>query len=66
MGYLLDTNILLRLFDRKSPIHLTVQAAVDRLKAQGEDLHIAPQNAVEFWNVATRAKERNGDQAMLP
>jgi len=60
MAYLLDTNILLRLFDKKSPAHSTVQAAVDRLKAQGKALHFAPQNAAEFWNVATRPLDKNG------
>ena len=54
MAYLLDTNILLRLFDDNSVDHVTVFATVDGLKEQGESLYFAPQNAAEFWNVATR------------
>jgi predicted nucleic acid-binding protein len=60
MACLLDTNVLLRLFDRQSEVHLAVQAAVDRLRSQGETLLFAPQNAAEFWNVATRPREKNG------
>ena len=60
MAYLLDTYILLRLFDRKSPVYRSVEAAVDELRARGEAIHFAPQNAAEFWNVATRPRDKNG------
>lgn len=60
MTYLLDTNILLRLFEQAGPAHLAAQTAVDRLKRSGEVLHMAPQNAAEFWNVATRPLQKNG------
>jgi len=60
MAYLLDTNILLRLVQRSSPAHPSVRAAIRHLRAAGEDLHFAPQNAAEFWNVASRPVARNG------
>jgi len=60
MGCLLDTNILLRLFTRESASYETVVSAVERLRVQEEDLYFAPQNAAEFWNVATRPEDRNG------
>lgn len=60
MAYLLDTNILLRLFDKNSADHETVVTAVDALKEQGETLYFAPQNAAELWNVVTRPADKNG------
>ena len=60
MGYLLDTNILIRLFDRKSLDYSKVYASVDSLKSQDETLCFAPQNAAEFWNVATRPLDKSG------
>jgi len=34
--------------------------AISRLRSRGEQLHIVPQNLIEFWNVYTRPTERNG------
>ena len=54
MAVLLDTNILLRLAQPHHP-HATVAArALLALRANNEILHIAQQNIVEFWAVATR------------
>jgi predicted nucleic acid-binding protein len=58
--YLVDTNVLLRFADRAHPLHLTVRAAVRKLRADGHRLRSATQNFVEFWNVATRPVEKNG------
>jgi len=58
--YLADTNILLRFADRTHSIHLTVRAAVRKLRTSGHSARATPQNFVEFWNVATRPIERNG------
>jgi predicted nucleic acid-binding protein len=58
--YLLDTNILLRFVNRRDPLHATMRAAVRTLRQQGNYLCVAPQNCVEFWNVATRPVDRNG------
>jgi predicted nucleic acid-binding protein len=34
--------------------------AIATLRVRGEQLHIVPQNLIEFWNVYTRPLERNG------
>ena len=60
MKCLVDTNILLRLVQKNSPMHLDTQRAILKLKKQGEFLCIIPQNIVEFWAVATRPLDKNG------
>ena len=60
MAYLIDTGVLLRVFDRTSPDHSTILRAISVLYEQGEDLLVAPQNIAEFWNVSTRPKDKNG------
>lgn len=60
MIYLVDTNVLLRFADRNHPLHPTIRAAIRRLRGEGHQLQIAPQNSVEFWNVATRPIDKNG------
>jgi predicted nucleic acid-binding protein len=60
MKYLVDTNILLRLVQKNSPMHLDTQRAIVTLKKQGEFLCIIPQNIIEFWAVATRPLDKNG------
>ena len=54
MSYLLDTNILLRLVQKNSPVYADTRKAVQTLHARQEKLYIVPQNLVEFWAVATR------------
>jgi predicted nucleic acid-binding protein len=58
--HLLDTNALLRLAKRDDPEHALIKAAIDRLIDEGADLCYTPQNVVEFWNVFTRPRDRNG------
>lgn len=60
MSYLVDTNILLRSADRSHPMFSIATNAMDVLLSQGEKMYITPQNLIEFWNVATRPKEKNG------
>ena len=60
MKYLVDTNILLRLVQKNSPMHLDTQRAILTLKKQGNFLCIIPQNIIEFWAVATRHLDKNG------
>ncbi|MBD1212589.1 MAG: PIN domain-containing protein [Dolichospermum circinale Clear-D4] len=60
MKCLVDTNILLRLVQKNSPMHLDTQRAILKLKKQGEFLCIIPQNIIEFWAVATRPLDKNG------
>ncbi|MFB2970983.1 type II toxin-antitoxin system VapC family toxin [Aerosakkonema sp. BLCC-F183] len=58
--YLLDTNILLRMSDSNSPVHLLATRATANLIKQGHQVYITSQNIVEFWVVATRPIEVNG------
>lgn len=58
--HLPDTNIFLRLAKRDHPQHASVAAAVDHLIEEGAEICYTPQNIVEFWNVFTRPKDRNG------
>ena len=60
MDYLVDTNILLRIVDPASVQHTVIRAAVQALHLRGDRLLAAPQNFVEFWNVAARPATRNG------
>jgi len=60
MAYLLDTGILLRLFDRSDQQYLPVQAAIRRLLRRDERLVTASQNLAEFWNVSTRPFSARG------
>ncbi len=57
---LLDTNILLRYAQPADALNGRVVRHVEQLRAEGVTLYFAPQNAVEFWNVATRPANRNG------
>jgi len=58
--YLADTNVVLRLAIRTHPLHPVVRTAVRKLRASGHELRAAPQNFIEFWNVATRPTTNNG------
>jgi predicted nucleic acid-binding protein len=58
--HLLDSNAFLRLAKRGDPEHALIKTAIERLIEEGADLCYAPQNVVEFWNVFTRPKEKNG------
>jgi predicted nucleic acid-binding protein len=60
MTVLVDSNILLRLAQVTHPMHPTARAAVSSLQQGGETLHTVPQNAYEFWVVATRPVAANG------
>lgn len=60
MIYLVDTNVLLRFADRTHSQHPVVRGAVRKLRRDGHQLQAAPQNCVEFWNVATRPAAKNG------
>ncbi|MFB2892837.1 type II toxin-antitoxin system VapC family toxin [Aerosakkonemataceae cyanobacterium BLCC-F50] len=60
MSYLLDTNILLRSLEPSHPMFAIATTATSILLNRGEELYIAPQNLIEFWNVCTRPKDKNG------
>ncbi|ALF53239.1 twitching motility protein PilT [Nostoc piscinale CENA21] len=60
MAYLIDTNVLLRSVDLSHLMNSDAVNAIRTLRNCGEQLHIVPQNLIEFWNVYTRPTERNG------
>jgi hypothetical protein len=60
MLVLLDSGILLRLLEPTDPQHATIRGAVRSLRARGDTLLIASQNAAEFWNVCTRPATARG------
>jgi predicted nucleic acid-binding protein len=57
---LVDTNILLRVFDRGNPAYGAIRGAIRKLRADGWTMQAASQNFIEFWNVATRPRADNG------
>jgi predicted nucleic acid-binding protein len=59
-GYLIDTNILLRLSRLQDPEHKVVKIALDELNRKGVALCFALQNIAEFWNVCARPAKQNG------
>jgi predicted nucleic acid-binding protein len=60
VAILFDTNILLRWTQKHHPHSATAVWALKALRSRNEELHIAPQNIVEFWAVATRPLNQNG------
>ncbi len=60
MAYLPDTNIVLRLVNKKDPFHQVISRAIEKLEQIGEEIVIIPQILVEFWTVATRPTNVNG------
>ncbi|MGD9720031.1 MAG: type II toxin-antitoxin system VapC family toxin [Pirellulales bacterium] len=60
MQYLVDTGVLLRLFDRSDAEHATIRKAFGVLRAAGHSLATCPQNIAEFWNVSTRPTSARG------
>jgi predicted nucleic acid-binding protein len=59
---LVDTNILVRLFEFNDPDCVLCNDAVSKLDLQGHELFIAPQSMAEFWNVTTRPVSARGGQ----
>lgn len=59
-SYLADTNLFLRLADPTSPQHSLATDALAKLLGQADEVHLTPQNFIEFWAVATRPVEANG------
>lgn len=60
MAFLVDTNLLLRSVEPTHPMYGDASNAIATLLGQGEQLHIVPQNLIEFWNVYTRPAQKNG------
>jgi predicted nucleic acid-binding protein len=59
-AYLLDTNVLLRLYQPNSPEFPAIRNAVTSLHRADTALCYLSQNIVEFWNVSTRPVAQNG------
>jgi predicted nucleic acid-binding protein len=60
MAYLIDTGVLLRVFDSANAECATIRAAWRHLNQRGETIAVAIQNIAEFWNVSTRPVSPNG------
>lgn len=58
--YLIDTNLLLRMSDDTSPMHLLAIDAAAQLLTQGHEIFLTTQNLIEFWSVVTRPRNVNG------
>ena len=58
--YLIDTNVLLRIFRKDDPQHQLIGTVLDELDSRGTETCYSLQNIAEFWNVCTRPAERNG------
>lgn len=57
---LVDTGVLLRAFDRTSPVQKTIFRAFRKHWNQGDLFVTSHQNIAEFWNVATRPASVRG------
>ncbi len=66
MQYLVDTGILLRLFDRSDPHHPTIKDTLRTLRIARHGLVTCPQNIAEFWNVSTRPTSARGGYGHTP
>ena len=60
LDYLVDTNVWLRILSLASPLRPPARHAIATLLRRGDDLCVAPQNLIEFWNVSTRPQKDNG------
>ena len=60
MKILVDTNVLLRLGDKRHAMHGEALAAIGWLDANGYECVIVPQVLYEYWVVATRPLQNNG------
>jgi predicted nucleic acid-binding protein len=60
MAALLDTGILLRVWDRNDPHHSEIVASVRLMYEEGVDLVTSAQTIAEFWNVSTRPPSARG------
>ena len=53
-AYLIDTGVLLRLFDASDPQCSQIRQSLRKLRRDGHSLYAGYQNIAEFWNVSTR------------
>jgi predicted nucleic acid-binding protein len=55
--FLIDTNVLLRLFKADRRQYPQLRAAINQLAKQGIGLAYTLQNLTEFWNVSTETEQ---------
>jgi predicted nucleic acid-binding protein len=60
MAYLVDTNVLGRLANKRDAQHSVAVRAIVELHRRSEILHLTPQVMIEFRNIATRPTTQNG------
>lgn len=60
MSLLIDTSILARLKDRKSPQHSMCESALSYLRLDETPVYLCTQSLIEYWNVSTRPFALNG------
>jgi len=60
MLYLVDTDVLLRAVDRKSPEHASIGQAFRVLRVRADKICVSAQNIREFWSVSTRPESARG------
>lgn len=66
MTYLIDTGILLRVFEESDPQCALIQEAIAALQDRNEELCTTSQNIAEFWNVSTRPEAARGGFGKSP
>jgi predicted nucleic acid-binding protein len=54
MVYLVDTGVLLRIFNPTDPNCAAIRKMLWRLRKAGHEFAVSPQNVAEFWSVSTR------------
>jgi len=60
MACLIDTGVLLRVFDASYAEYRLVRQSLRTLVTRQERLVVTVQNLAEFWNVSTRPIDKNG------
>ena len=60
MACLIDTGILLRVFDKSSTEYPQIRQSFSTLRSRQERVVVTLQNLAEFWNVSTRPIDKNG------
>jgi len=60
MPYLIDTGVLLRIFDETDPEHPTILEVLRLLKKGRQELFTSCQTLAGFWKATTRPKSARG------
>jgi predicted nucleic acid-binding protein len=60
VAYLLDSNVLIRLFVPSDPDHAPIRRALREMRIRGEARCYVSQCLAEFWNVCTRPASARG------